>query len=335
MHSQKKILREEKMKKKILFIVNPISGTDNKKNIVSAIDKYLDKGKFDHSVVYTEYAGHATTLALEAAESGVDIIVAVGGDGTINEVARSVVQTSAALGIIPCGSGNGLARHLHIPMNMKRNIEIINACNISNLDYGKINDKPFFCTCGVGFDAFVSKKFAEGGKRGFLSYIENTLREGVRYKSEKYTIEFDDHSEKHEAFLIACANASQYGNNAYIAPLASMEDGMMDITIMEPFYTIESALVLVQMFSKSLHKNPHIKTFKSSKIKITRPTEGAVHCDGDPFVMGKEITVEIIKGQLRVVTPLEENLTIREEGRKVLKNLADICLEILDVKHKK
>ena len=118
MHSQKKILREEKMKKKILFIVNPISGTDNKKNIVSAIDKYLDKGKFDHSVVYTEYAGHATTLALEAAESGVDIIVAVGGDGTINEVARSVIQTSAALGIIPCGSGNGLARHLHIPMNM-------------------------------------------------------------------------------------------------------------------------------------------------------------------------------------------------------------------------
>ena len=179
MHSQKKILREEKMKKKILFIINPISGIDNKKNIVSAIDKYLDKGKFDHSVVYTEYAGHATTLALEAAESGVDIIVAVGGDGTINEVARSVVQTSAALGIIPCGSGNGLARHLHIPMNMKRNIEIINACNISNLDYGKINDKPFFCTCGVGFDAFVSKKFAEGGKRGFLSYIENTLREGV------------------------------------------------------------------------------------------------------------------------------------------------------------
>lgn len=323
------------MKKKILFIVNPISGTNNKKNIVQQIEKYLDKEKFDHSIVYTEYAGHATELALEAAESGVDIIVAVGGDGTINEVARSVVQTSAALGIIPCGSGNGLARHLQIPLNVKRNVDIINACNISNLDYGKINDKPFFCTCGVGFDAFVSKKFAEGGKRGFLSYIENTLREGVRYKSEKYTIEIDGHSEKREAFLIACANASQYGNNAYIAPLASMEDGLMDVIIMEPFYTIESALVLVQMFTKSLHKNSHVKVFKSSKIKITRPTEGEVHCDGDPFVMGKDITVEVFKGKFRVVTPLVEELSIREEGRKALKNLADICLEILDVKHKK
>lgn len=323
------------MKKKILFIVNPISGTSNKKNIVQQIDKYLDKEKFDHNIVYTEYAGHATELALEAAESGVDVVVAVGGDGTINEVARSVVQTSAALGIIPCGSGNGLARHLQIPLNVKRDIDIINACNISNLDYGKINDKPFFCTCGVGFDAFVSKKFAEGGKRGFLSYIENTLREGVRYKSEKYTIEFDDHSEKHEAFLIACANASQYGNNAYIAPLASMEDGLMDVIIMEPFYTIESALVLVQMFTKSLHKNSHVKVFKSSKIKITRPTEGAVHCDGDPFVMGKDITVEVFKGKFRVVTPLVQEMSIREEGRKALKNLADICLEILNVKHKK
>ena len=323
------------MKKKILFIVNPISGTNNKKNIVSAIDKYLDKEKFDHSVVYTEYAGHATELALEAAESGVDIVVAVGGDGTINEVARSVVQTSAALGIIPCGSGNGLARHLQIPLNVKRDIDIINTCNISNLDYGKINDKPFFCTGGVGFDAFVSKKFAEGGKRGFLSYVENTLREGVRYKSEKYAIEFEDHSEKLEAFLIACANASQYGNNAYIAPLASMEDGLMDIIIMEPFYTIESALVLMQMFTKSLHKNPHVKVMRSSKIRITRPTDGAVHCDGDPFVMGKEITIELIKGKFRVVTPVVEELSIREEGRKALKNLADICLEILNVKHKK
>jgi diacylglycerol kinase family enzyme len=157
----------------------------------------------------------------------------------------------------------------------------------------------------------------------------------VRYKSEKYTIEFEDHSEKREAFLIACANASQYGNNAYIAPLASMEDGLMDVIIMEPFYTIESALVLVQMFTKSLHKNSHVKVFKSSKIKITRPTEGAVHCDGDPFVMGKDITVEVFKGKFRVVTPLVEELSIREEGRKALKNLADICLEILDVKHKK
>lgn len=164
------------MKKKIVFILNPISGTTAKAGIPKLIEQHLDHEIFTHEVLFTEYPGHATELAREAQMSGADIVVAVGGDGTINEVARSLTHTSTALAILPCGSGNGLARHLLLPMNLKKCIQIINQCEIHALDYGLINDIPFFCTCGMGFDAYVSMKFAEAGKRGPITYVENVLR---------------------------------------------------------------------------------------------------------------------------------------------------------------
>lgn len=290
------------MKKKVLFIVNPISGSGKNKKIEEDIKKYLLHDVFDYEICYTERAGHATELTRQAVAQKVDIVVAVGGDGTINEVARSVIHTPTALGIIPRGSGNGLARHLLIPVNTQKALEILNRHMVRCLDYGIINGHPFFCTCGVGFDAFVSHKFAEAGRRGFFSYAENTLREGIRYKPETYIIEDETGSIIHKAFLIACANASQYGNNAYIAPHASMEDGLMDIVVMKPFNTlIESPMVLLQMFTKQLEENPHVEFLKSRKIRIIREREGAVHLDGEPLVMGKEISVEMISGNFNVV----------------------------------
>ncbi len=292
----------ESTKRTITFIVNPISGTKNKQQILDQIEDLIDRTRFSFQIKKTEYAGHAAILAHEAVQAGIDMVVAIGGDGTVNEVARSLTHTPTALGIIPCGSGNGLARHLQIPMDSKKAISIINQCHIECLDYGKINGLPFFCTCGVGFDAFVSFKFANAGKRGLLSYLENTLREGLRYKPETYLVEDETGTVKYKAFLIACANASQYGNNAYIAPEASMSDGLMDITIMEPFSTIESPQIAIQLFNKTLEKNSHIKMFKAKKIKITRQTEGAVHCDGDPLITGKTIEVEIIEKGLNIIT---------------------------------
>ena len=228
------------MKKKIVFIMNPISGTSSKAAIPSLIESTLNKELFEYEIRMTERAGHASEIATEAKNNHVDIVVAVGGDGTINEVARSIVHSDTALGIIPCGSGNGLARHLLIPMNLKKSIEIINHCEIHDLDYGVINEYPFFCTCGMGFDAFVSMKFAESGKRGPISYAENILREGLKYQPETYTLEDETGTKQYKAFLISCANASQYGNNAYIAPQASMSDGLMDVIIMEPFDVLEA-----------------------------------------------------------------------------------------------
>ena len=316
------------VKEKILFVINPISGTRNKRDMVSQIQQHLDFGRYEADFRLTERAGHASELASEASRSGYAIVVAVGGDGTINEVARSIVRTPTALGIVPCGSGNGLARHLHIPMQLKGAVDIINQGVVHNLDYGTINDHPFFCTCGVGFDAFVSQKFSESGKRGFLSYIEKTLREGIRYKSETYTIDFDGHQERQQAFLIACANASQYGNNAYIAPGASMKDGLMDVIVMEPFYTVEAPQVIMQLFTKSLPHNPHVRVRQASQICITRPAEGAVHCDGDPMVMGKKINVKIHHGCFRVVVRPDGSVT---KHRHPLRTFADICTETLGI----
>ena len=158
------------MKKKMVFIMNPISGTTNKAGIPELIAKTLDTNTFDYEIRLTEHAGHAFEIATEAKDNGVDVVVAVGGDGTVNEVARAIVHSNTALGIIPCGSGNGLARHLMIPMQLKKAIEVINEYQIHDLDYGIINEHPFFCTCGMGFDAFVSMKFAEAGKRGPITY---------------------------------------------------------------------------------------------------------------------------------------------------------------------
>ena len=284
-----------------MFILNPISGTVKKAGIPGKIDKYLNHGLFDHTIRYTEYAGHATVIAQEACEDGMDIVVAVGGDGTINEVGKALVHSSTAMGILPCGSGNGLARHLMIPINIKKAIEIINQCDIRELDYGMINDNPFFCTCGMGFDAFISQKFAEGGKRGKLKYMQLVLSQGLRYKGEPYDITIGNEELHHFAYLVSCANASQYGNNAYIAPQASMSDGLLDVIIMEPFDVIEAPQISIEMFNKTLDKNSKIKTFKCKRLHIHRKQAGYIHYDGDPIMTDADVDIELKSKGIRVV----------------------------------
>ncbi len=289
-------------KRKIVFIVNPISGTQGKTGVVDLIKQKLDCEKFEYSIVQTEYAGHATVLARKfSEEEKFDVVVAVGGDGTVNEIARAIVGTSVIFGVIPCGSGNGLARHLHIPMDPSGAIRVINSFNVELLDYGTINDVPFFCTCGVGFDAFVSSKFAASEKRGMLTYLENTLREGVKYRSDTYEIEIEGETSKYKAFLIACANASQYGNNAYIAPHASMSDGLMDVTIMEPFTMLEAPQIAIQLFNRTLNQNSRIKTFRCKNIHIHREHPGVIHFDGDPMMAGTEIEVQLKEKGLNMI----------------------------------
>ena len=289
-------------KRQITFIINPISGTHSKDEIPKIIETKLDKTQFDYELQMTEYAGHAAEIAYECSEKGHDIVVAVGGDGTVNEVARSLTHTNTALGIIPCGSGNGLARHLCLPLEAKKAIDIINACKIESFDYGVINDLPFFCTCGMGFDAFISLKFAEAGKRGPITYVENVLKEGLKYKPETYEVEDDTGAKKYKAFLIACANASQYGNNAYIAPGATMKDGEMDVIIMEPFDVLDAPQIAADLFMKTLGNNSKIKTFRTKKLHIHRKEPGAIHFDGDPIMTGTDIDVHIEHEGIKILT---------------------------------
>ena len=288
-------------KKRIIFIVNPISGTASKEHIPEQIAEVMDSERFDYEVRFTEYRGHAAEITRAAAKDGADVVVAVGGDGTVNEVARSLVHTDTALGIIPCGSGNGLARHLCIPLNVTKALELINTCQIESFDYGVINGLPFFCTCGMGFDAFISLKFAEAGKRGPITYVENVLKEGLKYKPETYEIVDDTGTSRYKAFLIACANASQYGNNAYIAPGATMKDGEMDVIIMEPFTALDAPQIAADLFMKTLGNNSKIKTFRTRSLHIHRKEPGAIHYDGDPIMTDNDIDVRIEHLGIKIV----------------------------------
>ena len=285
-------------KKSITFIINPISGTKSKSALPSLVGQYIDSTIYDCEIVKTEYAGHAAEIASQCAKDHRDICVAVGGDGTVNEVARSLVHSDTALGIIPCGSGNGLARHLCIPMDMKQALQVINAGNTDHFDYGVINDLPFFCTCGMGFDAFVSLKFAESGKRGLATYIENVLKEGLAYKPDTYTITDDSGNHQYKAFLVACANASQYGNNAYIAPEASLKN------------------------------NTHIQTFQTRSLHIHRSEPGAVHFDGDPTKMSTDIDVRIEPLGLKAVVNAHHIQDEAKPGR-VIDNISKTIDKII------
>ena len=291
----------KEVKTSIKFIVNPISGTQSKEHFPTLVNETIDSERFDSEICFTEYAGHAAMLAKTFVEQGIDICVAVGGDGTVNEVARSLVHTQTALGIVPCGSGNGLARHLCLPIDMKGALQIINKAQMESFDYGIINDLPFFCTCGMGFDAFISLKFAEAGKRGPITYVENVLKEGLKYKPQTYCVEDETGTHHYKAFLIACANAAQYGNNAYIAPGASMKDGLMDVIIMEPFDVLDAPAIAYDLFSKTLTQNSKIKTFKAKRIHIHRTEPGAIHYDGDPIMTNADVDVEMQPLGIRMI----------------------------------
>lgn len=326
-------------KKKIVFVINPISGTQGKEQILAWVNEKLDREKYDMEVVYTEYAGHAVQIAEQKAAEKAFAVVAIGGDGTINEIARSLVHTDTALGIIPCGSGNGLARHLQIPLDPKKAVDIINGGRLEVIDYGKINGIPFFCTCGVGFDAFVSLKFSQAGKRGPLTYLEQTLLESLKYRPEVYELEMDGNaSTRYRAFLIACGNASQYGNNAYITPRATLDDGLLDVTILEPFTVLDVPSLSFQLFNKTIDQNSRIKTFQCKSLCIHRSKPGVVHFDGDPMMAGEDIEVSIVQRELKVIVPCE---TCKRSGNVLqraqdyingLKQLNEAFVE--DISHK-
>ena len=288
-------------KSKILFLINPKSGVQSKKRVPEMIEKFIDRDRYDFTIKKTMYAGHACELAAEAVKEGYDIVVAVGGDGTINEVGRSLVHTPTALAVIPCGSGNGFARHLGIPLEIKSAIKFINKAESTPIDYGRLNGHAFFCACGVGFDARVSNDFAKGGRRGMFSYVQKTLLDWLTYKPEVYEVEADGFKKSMKAFVIACGNASQYGNNAYITPYASMHDGKLSVSVLAPFTPIEVPLIVTQLFGNMLDRNSKMFTFGTKGLKIRRQSSGPVHYDGEPCEMAADLNIEIIESGLNVM----------------------------------
>ncbi|MDR2968462.1 MAG: diacylglycerol kinase family lipid kinase [Tannerellaceae bacterium] len=294
-----------KTHEKVEAIINPVSGVGSKRKVPDMIQAGFRPDKYDLKISFTEYAGHASELTRKAVEEGTHIILAVGGDGTINEVARSMIHSDATLGIIPKGSGNGLARELHIPMDVKKALDVVLKGHRITIDSCRANGRVFFTTCGVGFDAAVSRKFANEKHRGSLTYLKNTISEYLSYKPQEYELLIDDTVREEKAFLVACANASQYGNNAFIAPLANIEDGQMDITILSPFTPLDIAPIAIQLFTKQLDRNSKIKTIKGKEVTITRQAPGIMHLDGEPVEAEAEIRISVVPHSLHVFTPTE------------------------------
>lgn len=286
---------------RLLVIINPISGRSSKRNIAERITKSLDLMKYDVTIRFTDYPGHATLLASEAVAEGINVVVAVGGDGTVNEVARALVGTETVLGIVPCGSGNGLARHLQIPMNTRKAIEVINTGEVDAIDVMTVNGQYCFCTAGVGYDAKVSAEYAKEPRRGLVTYAKKALQGWFKYEPEEYTIELDGQVLTRKAVVITCANANQWGNDFHVAPKASLKDGLIDVTIIHPMKLHNAIMMPLQMLGYSFDKNPDVEMFKASQLIINFKNSTYFHVDGESLACENRIKITIATSGIRVI----------------------------------
>lgn len=314
----------------IRIIVNPISGTDAARKRAKKVVLALEE-EFKIKSIKTKYAGHATELANQAVNDGMEIVVAVGGDGTVNEIASALVGTETALIIVGTGSGNGLARDLGMfGLSTKQIIERIKLNKSSHIDCGEVLGRKFFCTCGSGFDALIGHLFAQTKVRGFLTYIKLSLRAYKDYTPISYRLSFGDNSscgsdssrsnacksgsragntagaglenKQGEAFVVNIANNKQFGNNAYIAPHANLMDGLFTVTIIKPFKWYHIPYMAYSLFFKQMHKNKFVETFDCGDCTLD-VTEGAyLHIDGEPIkTNSNSFSVKMIPASLKII----------------------------------
>ncbi len=290
-------------KKRIRFIINPVSGVGKQKNIVADIAKHLDSALFHHEIVFTQKAGHAIGLAKQAAESNYYAVVSVGGDGSMNEVSCSLINSNTALAIIPTGSGNGFANHLGIPHKISEAIKVLNTGRVLDVDTVVANDKTVIGICGVGFDAHIAHEFANYGKRGFSSYVKVIMREFPKYKLALYKIEVNGEIIEEKAWLVTVANGSQFGNNATINPQSIITDGIMELCIVKPFEWWRFPILVYALFNNKIDRLPFITTIKADTITILNNDTTVAHIDGEPVHLGPEILFKVLPKSLKVIVP--------------------------------
>lgn len=294
-------------REKCLLIINPISGTASKRGVAAKCVRRLGKAGIDVEVLYTEAAGDAERFAAMATRKGYLGVIAAGGDGTVNEIAGALRGTSTALGIIPLGSGNGLARHLGLTTDVGEAIDVIARRNILACDSCDVDGHPFFCTFGLGFDAAVSEKFARSRRRGLITYLRSALEEYLKFKPNEYEIVANGHTFRFKAFIVAACNASQYGNNVFIAPGASIRDGLLDLTIIHAGTPLTQAVAGVELVTGLIKNNMIIQTLKAKDAVIRRAEAGIAHIDGEPIQLGEEMKVTCHHGDLLIFTTGEKH----------------------------
>lgn len=292
--------------RKVFFIVNKFSGSGFQAEMEQTFKRTCEAREWEFGLAYTQAPGHASTLATEALHAGYKKIVAVGGDGTINEVARSLVHTPAAMGIIPKGSGNGLARHLRIPMKVTDALECLFTSKVIPIDTFRLNDKLSLNVSGIGFDGFVAGLFGGEKQRGFRGYTKLVLSEFMTFPEFEASITSEGRTLTTTQFVIAIANSTQYGNNAKIAPAASVCDGLLDISIVKKFpaYRLD---FIYSFFSGTIHQSEYCETFQVRDVSVQLRAPMAFHIDGEPAGTTDYFKVGIDPASLNMLAPHESN----------------------------
>ncbi len=285
---------------KVLFIANPLSVKRKGINLESLIKNNLDHARLRYRIIYTEYHNHAVELA-ETYRKEYRIIVAVGGDGTVNQVSQALVAYDNILGLIPLGSGNGLARDLGIPLKASKAISRINMLETRSIDSGVIGGKHFINMAGVGFDAEIAHDFADSVKRGLTGYALSVIKKFFSYRSRAYKLNIDGSDINKSAFLISFANTGQYGNNAYISPGAKPDDGLMDICFIKKFPPLAAPILVARLFLKSINRSKYVEIFRSANLSLSSKHKIIGHVDGEPVSFGSELSLEIKAKSLAVI----------------------------------
>lgn len=300
------------MRTKTVFIVNPISGIGRQKKIEKILKDNLDQDRFDYSVLYTEYRHHGSELARQAVDSGAQCVVAVGGDGSVNDVVQGLRGTDVRLGIIPCGSGNGLARTLHLPLMPALAVQVLNQQYKLTIDTIDINNRLLSVNAsGVGFDAYIARLMHAAKTRGLAAYTNLIVREYASYKNQDYTLTVDGRTFERNAWLIAVANSQQYGNNLTVAPKAKLDDGLIDLTILDRIPPEHLAITVPLAFTKVFDLSGHVEMMKAREIIIEGNLDKWVNIDGEGENMGKTLHFKVLPSSLRLYgrdmhTPLSQ-----------------------------
>ncbi|MFV0522158.1 MAG: diacylglycerol/lipid kinase family protein [Mangrovibacterium sp.] len=305
-------------KKKTSIIINPIAGGRNNIKFANKITTNLQKNGWEVEQLITERAGQAGELALAKSEEGGTIITSMGGDGTINEIASSLVNTNAPMAIIPCGSGNGLARMIGISSAPNRIVGYFENGKNSLIDVGKLGEYYFFCTCGFGFDAMVAHSFSKSKQRGLKTYIESTIQKAIEFNGIYAEFSLDGKPFSGDFMLVTIANASQYGNNAFIAPNAKLNDGWLDITIIRKFPKVFAGAVATALFTKQIDQFRFVETYRVKKVVINKLENRLFHRDGDYFEINLPMTISILPQALNLMHP---SLSLLKEAELKIRHL--------------
>lgn len=290
-------------KRRIKFIVNPFAGIGNKKNFQTLLERYLDLNLFEYQVEYTTAPGHGKEIATKAVQENFDIIVAVGGDGSVNEIASVLIDTDKTLGIIPAGSGNGFASHLGYSRNISKSITSLNTAKSIKIDTCTLNEKNFINVAGVGFDAWVAYKIKRNKFRGFFGYLKTALQETFSYQLRNYTIKIDGKTIKRKCLCVEVANATMFGYNMKIAPLAKLDDGLFDVVIIKNASKIRYLLSIFRFPFGNIHKSRIVEYYNAREVEIHSDDEYAVHYDGEGFLTSRNLNFSIKNLSLTVLQP--------------------------------